>query len=193
MASSASTSDGGGYSAVTKKAPRLWGSLSVNEAGDADGSRGDEDPLFVSQPHTHGAQLRNWLRMSHVMIFLKFSLSLLCFRLNRSRMKTKVDIRPAVPKDIPTILEFIQQLANFEKCPERVFATHATLATTLGLETEPTAAEVSIDATQLKPGQFAKCVIAEVDDKDAGFAIFFYNYSTVQPFLQPTHGWETPR
>jgi hypothetical protein len=96
------------------------------------------------------------------------------------RMKTKVGIRPAVPSDIPTILDFIQQLANFEKCPERVLATHATLAKTLGLETEPTAAEVSLDATQLRPGQFAKCVIAQVDGKDAGVAIFFYNYSTVR-------------
>src|SRR5271154_1817526 len=81
----------------------------------------------------------------------------------RYKMKTKVAVRPAVPSDIPTILDFIQQLANFEKCPERVLATHATLAKTLGLETEPAAAEVSIDATQLRPGQFAKCVIAQVD------------------------------
>jgi hypothetical protein len=95
-------------------------------------------------------------------------------------MKTKVAVRPAVPSDIPTILDFIQQLANFEKCPERVLATHATLAKTLGLESEPTAAEVSLDATQLRPGQFAKCVIAQVDGKDAGLAIFFYNYSTVR-------------
>src|SRR5277367_178505 len=102
-------------------------------------------------------------------------------------MKTKVDIRPAVPKDIPIILNFIQQLANFEKCPEQVVATHATLAKTLGLETEPTTAEVSIDATQLRSGQFAKCMIAEVDGKDAGFVIFFYNYSTVRqpPNPQP--------
>ena len=95
-------------------------------------------------------------------------------------MKTKVDVRPAVRNDIPIILHFIQQLANFEKCPEQVLATNATLAKTLGLETDPTAAEVSINATQLKPGQFAKCVIAQVDGKDAGFSVFFYNYSTVQ-------------
>jgi len=103
-------------------------------------------------------------------------------------MKTKVEVHPAATKDIPTILNFIQQLATFEKCPERVLATEATLAKTLGLETDPTAAEVSIDATELKLGQFAKCVIAKADNKDAGFAIFFYNYSTVcpPPPSQPT-------
>src|SRR5271154_2803189 len=103
---------------------------------------------------------------SHVMSF-KNSAVFLVPPVRRSstryKMKTKVGVRPAVPSDIPTILDFIQQLANFEKCPEQVLATHATLAKTLGLETEPTAAEVSIDATQLRPGQFAKCVIAQVD------------------------------
>ena len=101
-------------------------------------------------------------------------------------MKRRVDIRPAVPRDIPVILNFIQKLADFEKCPERVLATHATLAKTLGLETEPTVADVSINATHLKPGQFAKCIMAQVDGKDAGFAVFFYNYSTVRLPVPPT-------
>jgi hypothetical protein len=95
--------------------------------------------------------------------------------------KSKVEIRPAQPKDVPVILDFIIQLAIFEKCPERVLATEATLAKTLGLESEPTASETDISATQLKPGQFAKCVIAYVDGNEAGFAVFFYNYSTVYP------------
>src|SRR5437762_10043526 len=91
-------------------------------------------------------------------------------------MKIKVEIRAALPKDIPTILDLITQLADFEKCPERVLATHESLARTLGLESE---GDNSISATQLLPGQFAKCVIAHVDGKEAGFVVFFYNYSTV--------------
>lgn len=98
---------------------------------------------------------------------------------NLFMMKAKVEVRAAVPQDVPTIHDFITQLAVFEKCPERVFATHETLARTLGLESIPTTSDTDISATQFRPGQFAKCVIAHVDGKDAGFAIFFYNYSTV--------------
>jgi hypothetical protein len=92
-------------------------------------------------------------------------------------MKTKIDVRPALPKDVPTILDFITRLAVFEKCPDKVLATHESLARTLGLESEE--GDNSISGTQLLPGQFAKCVIAYVDGKEAGFAVFFYNYSTV--------------
>ena len=95
-----------------------------------------------------------------------------------------VEIRPAQPKDLPVILDFITQLAVFEKFPERVVATEATLAKTLGLESEPTTSETDISATNLKPGQFAKCVIAYVEGEEAGFAVFFYSYSTVYPSLR---------
>jgi hypothetical protein len=99
-------------------------------------------------------------------------------------MKAKVEVRAAVPGDVPTIHDFITQLAVFEKCPERVLATHDTLATTLGLESEPGASDTDISATRLRPGQFAKCVIAHIDGKDVGFSVFFYNYSTV-PYPTP--------
>jgi hypothetical protein len=100
-------------------------------------------------------------------------------------MRVKVDVRAAAAKDIPVIHDFITQLAVFEKCPERVLATYETLRKTLGLESEPASSDIDITATQLRPGQFAKCVIAEVDGKEAGFAVFFYNYSTVRPHLTP--------
>ena len=102
----------------------------------------------------------------------------------------KVQVRAAVPKDIPVIHDFITQLAVFEKCPERVLATHETLTKTLGLESQPASADIDITATHLRPAQFAKCVIAEVDGKEVGIAVFFYNYSTVlipsPPFLTVT-------
>jgi hypothetical protein len=94
-------------------------------------------------------------------------------------MKAKVQVRSAVPKDIPVIHDFISQLAVFEKCPERVLATYETLTKTLGLQSEPAPTETDITATHFRPGQFAKCVLAEVDGKEAGIAVFFYNYSTV--------------
>jgi hypothetical protein len=94
-------------------------------------------------------------------------------------MKAEVEIRPARPEDIPTILDFIKQLAGFETSVNKVKATHETLAKTLGLETDPSPSEVSISATNYRPGQFAKCVFAYVNNQKAGFAIFYYNYSTV--------------
>jgi hypothetical protein len=96
-----------------------------------------------------------------------------------------VDVRPARPDDVPTIHDFITQLAVFEKCPDRVLATHEAIARTLGLEAEPSEEDTRIGATGFKPGQFAKCVIAYIDGEKAGFAVFFYNYSTVLPPLQP--------
>jgi GNAT superfamily N-acetyltransferase len=93
--------------------------------------------------------------------------------------ETKVQVLPAKQDDVPVIHNFISQLALFEKCPERVLATHDTIAKTLGLESDPTDDEVAITSTQLKPGQFAKCILAHVNGQKAGFAVFFYNYSTV--------------
>lgn len=100
--------------------------------------------------------------------------------MNPNSASTMVSVRPAVPADLPTILDFITQLAVFEKCPEKVFATEETLRKTLGLESEQSSSETKISSTTLRAGQFAKCVIAQVDNEDAGFAVFFYNYSTVR-------------
>jgi GNAT superfamily N-acetyltransferase len=91
-------------------------------------------------------------------------------------MKANVEIRDAESKDVPTILSFITQLAIFEKEEDKVLATQEALTRTLGLET-PTHSDIT--STELKPGQFAKCVIAYVDSEAAGFTIFYYSYSTV--------------
>jgi len=94
-------------------------------------------------------------------------------------MRVNVEIRPATPQDVPTILEFIKQLAGYENSKTKVKATHETLTKTLGLETDPSPSETDISATQYRAGQFAKCVFAYVNDEKAGFAVFYYNYSTV--------------
>jgi len=95
--------------------------------------------------------------------------------------ETRVQVRPARPEDVATIHNFITQLAIFEKCPEKVVATHETIAKTLGLESDPSEEQVAITSTQLGPGQFAKCVIAHVDGQKVGLIVFFYSYSTVSP------------
>ncbi len=70
-------------------------------------------------------------------------------------------IRKAVVKDIPLILEFIRALAVFEREPDAVTATEADLLRD-GFGDVP----------------YFHCLIAEHDGRPAGFAFYFFNYST---------------
>jgi GNAT superfamily N-acetyltransferase len=70
-------------------------------------------------------------------------------------------IRPATQADVPLVLRFIRELADFERLLHEVVATEERLRETL-FGARP-AAEV---------------VIAEEDGEPLGFALFFHNYST---------------
>jgi len=70
-------------------------------------------------------------------------------------------IRPAVPTDVPLILEFIRGLATYEREPDAVTATEADLRRD-GFGENP----------------YFHCLIAEQDGQPAGFAFYFFNYST---------------
>ncbi len=70
-------------------------------------------------------------------------------------------IRPAEVKDIPLIVQFIRELAEYEKEPEQAVATEA---------------DIRRDGFSGNP-KF-RVVIAEWEGAPAGFALFFYNYST---------------
>ena len=72
-------------------------------------------------------------------------------------------IRPATSADIPLIQHFIRDLAEYERSPESAVATQEDLMRD-GFGPEPK----------------YRCVIAEWDGAPAGFAFFFYNYSTWQ-------------
>jgi len=75
-----------------------------------------------------------------------------------------LQIRPALPGDIPVILGFIRGLATYEKLLHTVEATEEKLAATLFPSGgHPPAAE---------------CVLAHLDGRPAGFALFFSTYST---------------
>lgn len=73
----------------------------------------------------------------------------------------EIRIRPAVAADVPLILAYIRELAEYEKLAHEVTADEAALRDTL-FGTAP-AAEV---------------LLAEAEGADAGFALFFHNYST---------------
>ena len=70
-------------------------------------------------------------------------------------------IRPATRADIPQILTFIRALAAYERAPEAVTTTEA------GLERDG-----------FGPNPFYFCLMADEDGQAAGFALYFFNYST---------------
>ena len=76
-------------------------------------------------------------------------------------MMTPCKIRPAVPADVPLILRFIRELAEYEREPDAVHAT---------------AEDLLRDGFGSTP-RFA-CLIAEHDNEPAGFALYFTSYST---------------
>jgi GNAT superfamily N-acetyltransferase len=70
-------------------------------------------------------------------------------------------IRPATPTDMPTILNFIRELATYERAPDAVVATEADLLR---------------DGWGSTPRFTA--IIAELDANPVGFALYFTTYST---------------
>ena len=70
-------------------------------------------------------------------------------------------IEPATDADVPLILRLITALADYEKLTPQVVAT-----------------EDALRATLFGPAPSAHVVIARVDEEPAGFALWFYNYST---------------
>ncbi len=74
-------------------------------------------------------------------------------------------IRPATRADAPLILAFIRELAEYEKEPLAAQATEADILRD-GFPADPAA-----------PRRF-HCLMAEWQGQPAGFALYFYNYST---------------
>jgi GNAT superfamily N-acetyltransferase len=76
-----------------------------------------------------------------------------------------LNLRPATPADIPQILAFIRDLAAYEREPDAVHATEADLL-----------------RDGFGPAKRFDCIIADWTESGttipAGFALYFYNYST---------------
>lgn len=73
----------------------------------------------------------------------------------------KISIRPAAPADVPLLLTFIRELADYEKLAHEVVAREESFHTALFGE-RPT----------------VEAVIASVDGEPVGYALFFPNFST---------------
>jgi GNAT superfamily N-acetyltransferase len=74
-----------------------------------------------------------------------------------------IQIRAAQPNDAGLILRFIRELAAYERAEDEVVAT-----------------EADIRASLLDGGATARALVCSVDGVDAGFAVYFFNYSTWQ-------------
>jgi GNAT superfamily N-acetyltransferase len=76
-------------------------------------------------------------------------------------MTAPLEIRPATPDDIPLVLSFVKQLADYEKLSHMVVATEAGLREALFGE---------------RPG--AEVLLAFAGADAVGFAVYFHNFST---------------
>ncbi len=74
---------------------------------------------------------------------------------------TNIHIAPASESDVPLILSFIKEFAEYVRLSHEVAATEETLRETL-----------------FGPRRYAEVLIARLDDRPVGFAIFFHNFST---------------
>lgn len=73
----------------------------------------------------------------------------------------RLEIRPATEADVPLVLTFIQELAEYEKLRHEVVAT-----------------EEQIREALFGPRPYAEVLLAELGGEPVGFALFFHNFST---------------
>ena len=72
-----------------------------------------------------------------------------------------LEIRPATEADVPLILTFVRELADYERLSHEAVAT-----------------EEALRASLFGERRFAEVVLGYLGDDPAGFALFFHNFST---------------
>ncbi|HER43289.1 MAG TPA: GNAT family N-acetyltransferase [Candidatus Eisenbacteria bacterium] len=75
--------------------------------------------------------------------------------------EVSIRIREAGIEDVPVIMRFIRDIAEFENLSDEVVADEETIAESLFGEERS-----------------ARVILADVDGEAAGFAVYFYNFST---------------
>jgi GNAT superfamily N-acetyltransferase len=76
-------------------------------------------------------------------------------------MSDKVTIRAAQADETPLILQFVRELARYERLEHQVVAT-----------------EAGLRATLFGPRPYAEVAFVCLDGEPVGFALFFHNFST---------------
>ena len=72
-----------------------------------------------------------------------------------------ITIRPAREDEVPLVLQFVRELAEYEHLLHEAVAT-----------------EERVRRDLFGPRRYAEVVFACLDDEPVGFALFFHNYST---------------
>ena len=72
-----------------------------------------------------------------------------------------IEIKPATPEDVPVILTFIKELAEYERLSHTVVATEEILRQSL-----------------FEENRVAEVVIGYYEEEPVAFALFFHNFST---------------
>ena len=88
-----------------------------------------------------------------------------------------IRLAPATPADVPQILAFIRELAEFEHLAHEVVGT-----------------EQDVHAQLFGPDPVARVVMAHAADRPVGYALYFFNFSTflVKPGLYLEDLYVTP-
>ncbi|KAI2468506.1 N-acetyltransferase [Annulohypoxylon bovei var. microspora] len=93
---------------------------------------------------------------------------------------TPCKVRHARREDVPTILELIRELADYEHELDAVEATETTLLSTIAFapdNVESTSTAPNTESTS--PSRPARCLLLfNEEGSPAGMALYFYNYST---------------
>ncbi|KAI1383813.1 N-acetyltransferase [Hypoxylon trugodes] len=89
-------------------------------------------------------------------------------------------VRHARREDVPTILQLIRELADYEHELDAVEATDATLLSTIAFAPENVESISTAPNTEpTSPSRPARCLLLfNEEGKPAGMALYFYNYST---------------
>ncbi|KAK1140148.1 Peroxygenase 1 [Aspergillus melleus] len=88
-------------------------------------------------------------------------------------MSDQPTLRLATPEDVPIILQFIRELADYEKALHEVEATEESLLATLSFPDTPPQRGAVYTALVTPPS-----TASQPTPKPVGMALFFYNYST---------------
>ncbi|KAI0007667.1 N-acetyltransferase [Xylariaceae sp. FL0662B] len=89
-------------------------------------------------------------------------------------------VRHALRQDVSTILQLIRELADYEHELDAVEATETTLLSTIAFAPDSVDSTLTAPKTEpMSPTKPARCLLLfNEEDKPAGMALYFYNYST---------------
>ena len=94
-------------------------------------------------------------------------------------MPNDADIRPATVEDVPLLLRFVRELADYERLAHEVTAT-----------------EEALRNAMFGARPYAEAIVANVDGAPVGFAVYFHTFSTFlgvpglyleDLYVRPTH------